>query len=199
MADRTSAITLPSGRMPKAFSAEDATQLTPTAAGTAYRYLRILQTTAQASGYLELQRCDFFDADGAYCHPAMTAASTPSPLVESSSETAFGGEDWMAFTRTTANRWHTNTPSTAEWLAIDMGSGNEKAPAAIGLSWSNSTTRFMPTLKVQGSTTGSWGGEEVDIWDSSVKVGTWTSSTWLTNGAYRIFWFDKDYTSMPIG
>lgn len=194
MSERTSGIVLPSGRMPKAFSIADKTQLqsgAPAPAATTYRYLRLLQTAAQGSGYLELQRLDYYDSDGAYIVADMTSNTLPSPLVASASEAAFGTAAWMVFSRTIADRWHSDAPSTAEWIKIDLGSGNSARPAAVGLCWNNSTTRFMPSFKVQGSNTGSFAGEEEDIYTSP----TLTSSTWQANGQLRVFVFSFDYSN----
>lgn len=194
MSERTSEIILPSGRMPKAFSDSDTTQLisgVPAPAATTYRYLRLLQTASQASGYLECQRCNFIDADGAFIVPIMTSNSAPSPVVISASEAAFGTAAWMAFNRSTSNRWHTDTPSATEWLKVDLGSGNSARPAAVAISWGNSTTRFMPAFKVQGSNTGSFAGEEEDLFTSP----TMTSSSWLSNGQLRVFVFGFDYSN----
>ena len=196
MAERTNALVLPSGRMPKSFGAADVTSLGSGLSGggapSTYRYLRLLQTASQASGYLELQRCNYYGSDGAFLHAAMTSNSLPSPLVASASEEAFGTFAWEAFNRSTSGRWHTNTPSTAEWLKIDLGSGNEARPAAVGLSWNNFATRFMPAFKVQGSNTGSFAGEEEDIY---TFPGTLTSTSWRANDQLRIFVFAFDYTN----
>jgi hypothetical protein len=202
MADRSSGITLPSGKMPKAFSAADTTSLGGGGGAggglvdsNPYRYWRLLMTAAIGSGYVELSRFNLMDKDGAYIHAQMTSDSGPSPLVASASEAVFGTSAYMCFDRSASTRVHTNTPSSAEWFQIDLGSGNDAGIAIVGLSFSNATTRYIPQFKVQGSATAAWAGEEEDVMDSS-PWGLMTADTWKANGQIRYFVVGVDYSVM---
>ena len=172
-------------------SADIATQVAlESASTTEYRYLRLIQTAATASGYIELQRLNFLDSAGAFIVPIMTSNSAPSPVVVSSSEQAFGTSTFEAFDRSTATRCHTDTPSSAEWWEVDLGSGNSARPAAVALSFDSATARFITAFDIEGSDTAAWAGEEEILFSSP----TFTTSS-FQNNFLRVFVFSFDYSN----
>jgi hypothetical protein len=161
-------------------------------AKTSYRFYRVQNNVNSPGAYLEVQRINLMDKDGAYIHAAMTGNTTPSPLVATASTAAFGSAPWMCWDRLTANRVHSDTPATNQWFQIDIGNTSHNPVQIIGLSFNSSTTRFMPQFTLYGSQTGLFAGEEVTLYDSP----TWLNTTWRANDQIRYFDIDVDYGVM---
>lgn len=164
--------------------------------GTDYRYIRMTGLANTPTNYAELAYFDLWDADGNRINPTMTSATTPSPYVISASGHGGTAVPYYAFTQTFANRWQTPQPATNQWIQIDLGAGNEARPHAVGLKWWYSYQRFWPTLKIAGSNTGDFSGEEEDLWFSPT-FNDKTFACTLSDDYYQLFWFEIDYSSLP--
>ena len=132
---------------------------------TAYRYLRLDNTANQGSGSVSIGEWQLFEADGTE-HPSsnMTSNSAPSPLVASASTANASYAAYGAFSGTNTGAANTGwiATSTAGYLQIDLGAGNEIVldNYSITEGAGSATDNGPKTWTIEGSNTGDFTGEE---------------------------------------
>lgn len=104
--------------------------------------------------------------------PNMTSDTVPSPYVASSSGNYSGYDAFKAFdSSTTSSGWWnlSQVPYGTAWLQIDVGSSVTIEGAGIAF---NPTYQNYTSLKISGSNTGSFSGEEIDIFTTASQDAT---------------------------
>lgn len=164
----------------------------PSAApATGYRFFRLTISRWRNNGadgtYGVTRVTDFHlytSDDTAYPTVPMTGDAAPSPLVASaSSVNATGQEAWRAFDTdfSGSGRWISGARASPEWLQIDLGEGNEIAPTYAMIAPDISVTQdggyFPLNIKIQGSATGAFTGEQVDLFTATELTSGWANST----------------------
>jgi len=129
-----------------------------------FQYIRIVVTSVVGATWTGFQEIEYSDDGGATWFPTsnMTSNILPSPLVASASAVYTTFAAWKAYDGGTTNRWTANV--NGGWSTIDLGSGNGRAPDRIRLTNNNTggAGDSSPTeIKVYGSNTGAFSGEEV--------------------------------------
>jgi len=101
--------------------------------------------------------------------PNMTSNIAPSPYVASSSGAypSASYDNYRAFDSsiTSSGWWNlSQTPYSTAWLQIDVGSSVTIVGASIVF---NPSYKNYTSLKISGSTNGSFSGEEIDIFTTT--------------------------------
>lgn len=156
----------------------------------AFRFFR-LNITAWAdggapgtsSGFTRVTEFELLDAsDVAFPASNMTSNSAPSPLVASSSSVYGSGfEAFRAFDGdlSTGSRW-ISSGTGAQWLQVDLGSGNEIEVAKIKIAPDNQSGAYIVDFNLVASNTGAFTGEEVTLLTESGLTSGWTANTLRT-------------------
>jgi hypothetical protein len=154
--------------------------ITTTPAVATYRYLRLAMSVLNGDGYIQVEDLRFTTAAGTqYPNPAvnMTTNTTPSPLVASASSVLSTFEPFFAFTTQfdgSSSRWH-STAAANPWIQIDLGAGNGIAPVSVQIALYTTVSRSINTFVIQGSNTGAFTGEQVNIGGASgLAHASWT-------------------------
>ena len=128
---------------------------------TAYRYFLLDITEIDGGSRITIN--DFTLLVGGVHHPAaaMTSNTAPSPLVASTSNSIASALPWYAFDNVNGG-WTTEDGTTAAWMKIDLGSGNEIVIDQYLISGPHSgdLNRGCTDWTLEGSNTGSFSGEE---------------------------------------
>ncbi len=145
--------------------------LTTTAFEFNYRYFRLLFNSAIASGTL-IKEFGMYTSgsQGGTKWPtsALTSNSAPTPFV-ASGVGVYGGTTYNYFkafdNATNTMFWNLSGTSNTDYLSIDLGS------AQAIQSFKIETAGFVQaTCLIQASSTGAWGGEEVDVQEVSLAI-----------------------------
>lgn len=125
----------------------------------AFRYFRLNCSDNNGNGsFTQVGELQIMVGATAYPTVDMTGPSAPSPLVASANEDS-NGVAWGAFNTVTTAPWI--AIGVGGWLKIDLGSGNEIVATSVKVSaGAFDTNRQVKDFTIEGSNTGSFGGEE---------------------------------------
>lgn len=142
--------------------------VTPT---PALRYYRLTFVGATGSNYLRDFRVYTGAGQTGTVYPSnMTSDTTPSPYVASSSgpySSTYAA--WKAFDSSVTNTgwWNlSQSPYSTAWVQIDLGSDIIITSAYVRM---NITYTDYTLLKIEGSTTGSFSGEQIELFSTTSK------------------------------
>lgn len=142
------------------------------AAGTAYRYLRVVvdggfSGSGHSAGFGELE---FYQADTTkFPSPDMTSNTVPSPLVASTQDALI--DAWRVYSAADLNSVNIPSYATGHWYQVDLGS--ELFVAAGGhalLHEKVANSGSGQTRQILASNTGAFAGEEAVLWTGSQAI-----------------------------
>lgn len=142
-------------------------------ASPTYRYLRIDITDTGSSGFVGIREIKWFVGAAEHPSSAMTSNSAPSPLVASASDET-NGSAYQAYDDSTPD-WVTANTSGVGWIQIDLGDGNGINPTSVKITPTADADRAPKDFTIEGSSTGSFSGEETVL--KTVTGETWTATT----------------------
>jgi hypothetical protein len=109
---------------------------------------------------------------------AMTSNTAPSPFVASASSVGLGSAaECFNNLLDDSHRWISGTGGGAQWVQIDMGSAQSFTSFTLAPDGAVSSGYYPTQIRILASNTGSFAGEEVEIFAQSGLTTGWTNST----------------------
>ena len=121
---------------------------------SSYRYFKLDVSAINGGSLVGVDELKIYVGAPKYPSSTMTSATTPSPLVASSSSNLSGNNrEWRAFDDAVMGGgflWYASGGAPA-WLKIDLGSGNAITPTSFKITGPDTSNRAPQDFTFQGS------------------------------------------------